>query len=213
MVTIQVNNQSISAPEDASLLTVCLDHDIYIPHLCHIPGLNPPQASCRLCWVEIEGLPAPVAACTVKVSEGLVVRTDTEPVRDLQRSGLRLLLSVHDINCKNCPANRRCPLQMLARHLKYGLKAGSLETYLKSPEIDQSHPRIDYYQNRCVLCGQCIHACAEDGRNPQLAFAQRGFNTVIRYFSLNPEADATCHECQACVTVCPVAALQFKNLP
>ena len=211
MVTLTVNDQTLSAPEGASLLAVCLEHDIYIPHLCHIPGLDPPQASCRLCWVEIAGQPAPVTACTVKISAGLKVHTDTEAVRDLQRSGLRLLLSVHDIACKECPANRRCPLQDLARYLKFPLKAKPLECYLKTPDIDRSHPCIDYYQNRCVLCGRCIRACDGGGQGPQLAFAKRGFATVIRYFNLNPAAAADCRACRACVSACPVAALRFRE--
>ena len=210
MVAIKVDDRPLNAPKGASLLTVCLNHDIYIPNLCHIPGLDPPQASCRLCWVEIEGHPQPLTACTVQVTEGLSVRTDTPPVRQLQRSGLRLLMSVHEIACKTCPANRRCPLQEMARQLKIPLKANPLETYLKSPDVDPSHPCIDYFQNRCVLCGQCIQACLDLGHSPRLAFAQRGFDTVIGYFSLTPDSDAECSECRRCVAACPVAALHMR---
>ena len=211
MVTLQVNGQPITAPEGQSLLSACLSHDIYIPNLCHIPGLEPPQASCRLCLVEVAGQPAPVTACTVKVTAGLRARTDTQQVRELQRSALRLLLSVHDIDCKNCPANRNCPLQDLSRHLKMALKAEPLETYLKEPAIDHSHPRVDYLQNRCVLCGRCIHTCGASGASPKLAFAQRGFDTVIRYFSLTPETNSACQGCHSCIDACPVAALQSRE--
>ncbi|MBW1802089.1 MAG: (2Fe-2S)-binding protein, partial [Deltaproteobacteria bacterium] len=98
-VTIRVDDRTIESREGVPLLQACLDNDIYIPNLCYLEGMDHPPASCRLCFVEIGDEEKPVLSCTVKVSEGMVVRTDTPRVRRLQRSALQLLLSVHHVDC------------------------------------------------------------------------------------------------------------------
>jgi len=72
-----------------------------------------------------------MSPCTVKVKDGMIVSTNTSPVRRLQRSGLRFLLSVHHVDCTNCQANRKCELQNRAKFLKVGLKSKNLEKILK----------------------------------------------------------------------------------
>ena len=97
-VTITVDEKPLEVEKDASLLQACLDNGIYVPNLCHLPGAATPQAACRLCFVEVAGMDYPVTACTVKVVDQMVVRTDTPAVRRLQKTGLRLLLSVHAVD-------------------------------------------------------------------------------------------------------------------
>jgi predicted molibdopterin-dependent oxidoreductase YjgC len=169
--------------------------------------MDHPPASCRLCFVEIESVDRPVPSCTVRISRDMVVRTDTPRVRQLQKSALQLLLSVHDVDCRNCPANRQCVLQDMAKFLKTALKSKHLDRYLKEIRIDQSHPQLDYYPNRCVLCGRCIYVCHKQQRHTELSFVRRGFNTVIGLFPHPPSLALSCDTCRACVAVCPVAAL------
>jgi predicted molibdopterin-dependent oxidoreductase YjgC len=85
---------------------------------------------------------------------------------------------VHRVVCKNCPAHRRCDLQRIAKFLKIGLTPGRLDRYRKEPEVDSTHPCLDYYPNRCVLCGRCVHVCRRQHRDAILTFAKRGFDTV-----------------------------------
>ena len=209
MTTISVDDRQIQVEEGAGLLGVCLAHGIYVPHLCWLADALPAPASCRLCFVEIDGRGGPVPACTVKVEPAMVVRTDTPQVRRLQRSALRLLLSVHRIACKSCPANRRCDLQRIAKFLKIGLNPGGVEPRLKQPEIDPLHPGLDYYPNRCVLCGKCVHVCRGRNRNAVLTFAGRGFETRIAAHPAKTVIPGPCEDCRACVEICPVAALQL----
>ena len=162
MPKILVDDREIEAAEGTTLLQTCLNNGIYIPNLCHIEGMKYPSSLCRMCFVEIEGVDKPVASCTVAVSENMVVKTDTPAVRRLQRSALRLLLSVHRIDCKNCPANKKCELQRMAKFLKVALKSKHLEQVLKDPDIIQEHPYLDYYPNRCVLCGKCFYVCRKE---------------------------------------------------
>jgi len=147
----------------------------------------------------------------VPVQAAMVVRTDTPAVRRLQRTALKLLLSVHDVDCRNCPANRKCTLQHLARFLKVGLKSKGLRHRLKEPPIDDRHPCLDYFPNRCVLCGRCVAVCRRASDRPELTFAKRGFDTVVSFFGRTDSARHDCATCRACIDTCPVAALALKD--
>jgi bidirectional [NiFe] hydrogenase diaphorase subunit len=210
-VTITVDERPLEVEEGSSLLQACLENGIYVPHLCYMEGALQPQASCRLCFVEVAGMDQPVAACTLKVADQMVVRTDTPDVRRLQKTGLRLLLSVHAVDCKNCPANKNCVLQDLAKFLKVGLKTKNLEQHLKEPAVDDTHPHLIYYPNRCVLCGKCLQVCRAANGSAMLAFAQRGFDTVISFYGDPGSASPACDTCSACIDICPVAALRPKR--
>jgi NADH dehydrogenase/NADH:ubiquinone oxidoreductase subunit G len=209
-VTLTVDGKALQAAAGNNLLEVCLDNGITVPNLCHLSGLEPPPAACRLCFVELEGTEAPVTSCTVPVSDGMVVHTNTDRVRRLQQSALRFLLSVHNVDCKNCHANRNCALQDLARFLKVGLKSRGLSTVLKEPDIDDNHPVIRHYPNRCVLCERCLRTCHDRHGHSPLALSGRGFDTVIRCFAEAPEDAQRCRSCTGCVDVCPVGALVLK---
>ena len=213
MVRLTVDNKEIEAEEGENLLQVCLDNGIYVPNLCHIKGLEKPSASCRLCFVEVEGEKGPLPSCTLEVREGMAIRTDSPPVRELQRTALRLLLSAHDVDCAHCPANKRCELQKLAKFLGTGLKPKDLEKCLKEMEVDQGHPYLAYYLNRCVLCGKCVHACRANNERPLLTFARRGIDTVISLYCGDHLSDLPCDKCHACVDVCPVSAIVLKKSP
>lgn len=210
MVKITVDNREIEAAEGMTLLEACLKNDIYIPNLCWMEGMQAPSASCRLCFVEIEGERGPTPSCTVPVREGMVVRTDTPDVRELQRSGLALLLSVHHVDCKNCHANRKCALQHLARFLKVSLKPKHLDHFLKPVEMDETHSCLVHFPNRCVLCGRCVHVCRERHGHPLISFAKRGFDTVISFQGIEGRPDAECESCGACAAACPVGALTTR---
>jgi len=209
MIKLVVDHKELEIEEGANLLEACLCHGIYVPNLCYLEGMEHPDASCRLCFVEIDGKPVP--ACTIRISSPMVVKTDTPAVRTLQRSALRLLLSVHEVDCARCPANKKCALQNIAKFLGIGLKPKGLEQFLKEPGLVEDHPFINYYANRCVLCGRCVRVCRTKEGLPQMNFAKRGFDTVISFYGVNKEAMTTCDDCRTCVGVCPVGAIIFKT--
>lgn len=207
-IKITVDNIVIEAVEGANLLQTCLDNDIYIPNLCYLEDMDTPSVSCRLCFVELEGINNPVSSCTVKIKEGMVIRTDTENVRTLQRTAFKLLLSTHLVDCRNCPANKVCEIQKLAGFLKVGLKNKDFENKLRDGDVDKTHPLIHYFPNRCVLCGRCVYVCQKNGHSI-LSFANRGLDTVISLYG--QEESLSCGSCKACIDVCPVKALLINE--
>jgi predicted molibdopterin-dependent oxidoreductase YjgC len=99
----------------------------------------------------------------------------------------------------------------LARVLKVNLKPGPLDKKLKEIEINDSHPFLNHYPNRCVLCGKCEYICRESNERQPLSLIKRGLDTMI---SLNWEEDlkaVRCARCFACVDICPVGAITAKN--
>jgi len=212
MAKFMVDNKTVEANEGITLLRVCLENDIYIPNLCWIQGMADTPVSCRLCFVEIEGEPQPVASCKIKVRDDMVVRTDTPAVRCLQKTAFQLLMSAHEINCKVCPANKKCELQKIARFLKTGLKSKHLEPYLKEVSASMPpHPCLDLHVNRCILCGRCIYTCIQKQGQSQLTFAKRGIDTIISFYGASDALSVTCSGCLACVAICPVGAITLKR--
>ncbi len=211
MINILVDDKEIEAREGTTLLQACLENDIYIPNLCYLQEMEHPHASCRMCFVEIEGEGEPVASCTIPVREGLVVRTDTPFVRRLQRSALRLLLSVHEVDCAHCPANKKCELQNMAKFLKVGLKPKGLDQFLTKPQVEEGHPVLNYYPKRCVLCGKCVFVSQKGPGKPFLTFAKRGFETVISFHGEEDSSRLPDETYMACVEVCPVGAITLKQ--
>jgi bidirectional [NiFe] hydrogenase diaphorase subunit len=209
-IKILVDNVEIEAEAGANLLRICLEHDIYVPNLCFLEQMTDPPASCRMCFVEIDGESAPVPSCTVKAKDDMVVRTDTDAVRQLQRTAFQFFMSVHEVECGTCPANKKCELQRIAKFLKVGLKPGPLGKSLKEPATDHAHPLIDYFPNRCVLCGKCIFVCKEKHGQSMMSFAKRGFDMIVSFYGQEGPPTGDCGECLACVEICPVRALVLK---
>jgi bidirectional [NiFe] hydrogenase diaphorase subunit len=211
MVTLTVDGQQIECHEQQNLLAACLQQGVYIPNLCFLEEMTDPPASCRLCFVEIEGERNPVAACRMQPKNGMIVKTDTDRVRRLQRSALRLLLSVHNVDCKNCPSNKRCDLQHLSKFLKVRLKPKRLEHLDRKITIDLEHPLFQFVPDRCILCGKCIYICQKRSPFALLTFAKRGLDTVVTCFEGKYSGNISCKNCRACVEICPVSAIFLRN--
>lgn len=210
-ISLTINGKRITAREGEKVLWAALDNGIYIPNLCGIREAEEPAASCRLCFVEIEGKKEPVTACTEPVREGLVVDTQGPKAKRLVRTALELLLASNEIDCAHCSKNKSCELQKIAAHLRIKLTAKQFRRLERKLPIDDSSPLFTYNPNKCVLCGRCVWMCRERLGIGAIGFAERGFKRVVTTFGGEPLARSKCDQCGQCVTVCPTGALVFKD--
>ena len=140
----------------------------------------------------------------------MIIKTNTEKVRQIRKSILELLLANHDRECTMCEKSGMCELQQYSE--EYGVK--SVDKYVpkkvKFP-IDDSSDSIVRDNNKCILCGACVRACDEHQGLQVLGFANRGSQTVIQPMAGKSLAESECVNCGQCVAVCPTGALTIKS--
>ena len=208
--TLRIDGRKIVAQPGMTILEAALAQEIYIPHLCHHPDLEP-VGVCRLCLVDVEGR-GQALACRTPVEEGLVIRTDTPAVEAARRITLELLIVNHHGECLSCAQNNHCELQRAAAHI--GVDQQRLKQYRRLPpshEIDDSNPFFSLDHDKCVLCGICVRTCDEIVGAHALDYALRGYRTRISTFGRKPIVESCCESCGECVVRCPVGALAPKQ--
>ncbi len=210
-VSLTIDGKKIKAREGEKVLWAALDNGIYIPNLCALREALEPPASCRLCFVEVEGKEQPVTACTEAVEQGMVVNTRGASALRLVRTAAELLLSSHPVDCAHCPSHGSCELQKIAAHLGIKLKSKRFRKLLRELPIDSSSPVFVYDPNKCVLCGRCVWVCRERLGIGVFGFARRGFERLVTTFGNELIAESGCRDCGECVVACPTGALSFKD--
>ncbi len=207
-VPVEIDGKTYMAREGRTILDVARENDIRVPTLCYHPKLKP-LGSCRMCIVEVEGTPTPVAACTTPVAKGMSVRTRSAALDRLRRETLKLIFLKHPMNCAACEINGSCQLQDLAH--EYDINHTDWHTYNIRPVEQESEeyatPLIRYHSRRCILCGRCVQACVEISEVGAINFKGRGASARIapveQAYNVKPE----CVSCGECMAVCPVNAL------
>jgi len=207
-IHLTLNGKPVQALQGQTILQVARNNGIQIPTLCYTAKLRP-LGSCRLCIVEVEGIPTPVAACTTQVTDGMVVATETLFLEKLRRETLKLILQKHPLNCPACEISGNCQLQDLVH--AYDIGHNDLHGYYMRPiEFEPepySTPLIKYHPQRCILCGRCIQACLEISEVGAINFKGRGAYARIAPVVPTSEFKPECISCGECMSVCPVNAL------
>jgi len=210
-ISLTIDHKEISCGEGKTILWAALENDIYIPNLCATRERIHPPASCRICFVEVEGENEPVTACTQTVKDNMVVNTQGENALRLARTSAELILANHPVDCGHCQKNRSCELQQIAKHLGIKLKPKRLRKTERNLAIDESCSLFTYDPNKCVLCGKCVRLCREKLGIGAIGFTKRGFKRMVSTFRDKPLAQSACNQCGECVRVCPVGALVFRH--
>ncbi len=204
VLNLTIDNKEISASKDATVLEAARENGIYIPTLCDNPKLKP-YGGCRLCLVEIKGLPRPVGACTTPIQEGMVVQTSTERIHKLRRTVVELLLSDHPNDCMVCVKAGDCLLQELA--YLYDLQNNRFYGEKRQYTQKDGNPFLERDMEKCILCRQCVRVCEEIAGVSAIEIAYRGFKAKV---CPSFEDDLNCEFCGQCVSVCPTGALSGK---
>ena len=210
LVNIIINGKSAQVPAHYTILEAAEEMGIFIPRLCFLKGINE-NSSCRLCVVEIKGLRTLKNSCTVKVTEGMEVLTNTKRVKNSVTETLKLIAANHRFDCWNCIREDNCELLDLLR--RYGIKntMGDSGNFVKKTRLINRSEAIRFDSSKCVLCGRCIAACEKLAGTKVLDFNQRGFVTFVGTALNHDIEDSGCIYCGKCIGVCPTGAIREKN--
>lgn len=204
MKNITINGLKLSAQDDITIIEAAKQNGISIPSLCYLENVHQ-FGSCRICVVEVEGAKTLVPSCMTKVTEGMVIHTNSTRVRRARKVLYELLLSDHSKDCLSCKRNQSCELQQLGK--KLGVEATRFEGKRSECAIDMS-VSITRDISKCVLCRRCVTVC-NDVQSVGIINAQhRGFDTVISPAMGLPLGNVNCTFCGQCTVVCPVGALK-----
>jgi NADH-quinone oxidoreductase subunit G len=211
-VTLTVDGKKVTAPAGTLLLEACKTVGIEVPSFCYYPNLSL-QGAFRMCLVKIEKMPKLQTACTTVVSEGMIVTTESEEVKQARKGMVELLLGNHPLDCPVCDAGGECELQDMT--FSYGAAESKFMEAKNHKDEQQWSPVVFFDRPRCILCYRCVRVCGEGMDVWALGVQNRGVSSII---APNQEDHLECEECGMCIDICPVGALtsgayRYKTRP
>jgi len=202
-VTITVDGREIAALEGEMLHDAARKGDVEIPVFCYEPKLGEPVGACRMCLVEIEGIPKLQTSCSTPVRDGMVVHTRTEQVKEAQSAVVEFLLVNHPLDCPVCDKGGECPLQDITQGWGPG-KSRVIDEKRHFPKPVELSPLVAIDRERCILCYRCVRFSQEIAEDAQLQLLERGDRTFVGTFDDRPYV-APFHG--NITDICPVGAL------
>ena len=205
MPKITVDGRSIDAKPGQMILQACLDAGMALPHYCYHPGLSIP-ASCRICLVEVEGLPKLVPSCQTPIRDGMVVHANSSKAIANQKQVMEYLLINHPLDCPVCDQAGECLLQDYS--YQYGRSQSRFEEdKVKNPKKDVGD-HVYLYADRCIMCTRCVRFTREVTGTAELFVEGRGHKEEIAIFPGRPLNNKLSLNV---VDLCPVGALLDKD--
>ena len=212
LVNITVDGKPVSAPSGTLLIEACKSVGIEVPSFCYYPNLSL-QGACRMCLVRVEKMPKLQTACTTGITEGMVVTTESDEIRQARKSMVEMLLGNHPLDCPVCDAGGECELQDMT--FSYGAAESKFIELKQHRDEQQWSPVVYFDRPRCILCYRCVRICGEGMDVWALGVDNRGaVSTIVP----NQEDHLECEECGMCIDICPVGALtsgayRYKTRP
>jgi NADH-quinone oxidoreductase subunit G len=206
LVKVTVDEREVQVPKGTGLVETALAAGVEIPVFCYEPRLGAPVGACRMCLVEVEGMPPkPQAACTMTAQDGMVVKTarTSKMAAEAQHATLEFILVNHPLDCPVCDKGGECPLQDLTFRYGPGNTRMSFEKLTFEKPIPIS-PTISLDRERCILCYRCTRFSETVSEDMQLIAANRGAMSVITTFEDLPYTGAFTGNV---TELCPVGAL------
>jgi len=212
-MNITLNNVKVSAKEGMTILEVARENGVNIPTLCHLDLADIKMVnqvgSCRVCMVEIEGRANLMPACTAKVWDGMVVKTNSPKAINARRTVVELFLSNHPKDCLVCERNRHCELQDLAAELN--IRENRFEGKMANHEKDTSSNSLIRDPEKCVMCRRCETMCNDVQTVGVYSAINRSLEATVSTAFECPIMESCCTFCGQCVSVCPTGALTQKS--
>lgn len=206
-VALTLDGQALQAAQGATVLEAALAAGVDIPRLCFDPRLKPVGA-CRLCVVEVDGRPGLLPACTTEVSDGMVVRSESDELASMRRSVLELILGNHRVSCPTCDKNGDCALMEYAyRYRADQFAFGAYQPPAAVPNFSTGNEAIAFDPQLCISCGRCVRICDEVVMASALTFTRRASQVAVTTpfeMALN---ETSCVLCGLCISTCPTGAM------
>jgi NADH-quinone oxidoreductase subunit G len=205
-ITFTIDGREVQVPENTMLVDAAKHGDVEIPVFCYEPKLGHPVGACRMCLVEIEGIPKLQTGCSTPVKDGMVVYTETERVKTAQQSVVEFLLINHPLDCPVCDKGGECPLQ----DITFGWGGGisrfiePKRHFVKPLELS---PLIAIDRERCILCYRCVRFSQEVAEDYQLVLLERGAHSYVSTFDGHPYVAPFSGNI---IELCPVGALTSR---
>jgi len=231
-ITVTIDGKAVKVSPGTTVLEAARTAGIHIPTLCHHDdlcsealysqtsesdrpkheesGMLPTPSSCRLCLVEVEGLPKLHASCALPIHNAMSVRTTSSAIRHARRDILELMMSEHYGDCFACSRNGTCELQQLCAD--YGVTSERFGRP-REPQFPMaaSGNIIVRDMNKCILCRRCVRMCALYQGVYALTTEGRGDHSRISTFMGREMKDAACINCGQCINRCPTGALSERD--
>lgn len=208
MMKVEINSRPVQAEDGETILSAARRAGIQIPTLCHIEGL-PPTGACRMCVVEVEGLPKLISSCSYPVAEGMKIRTHSPRAIRARKTIVELLLANHPDDCLYCSRNGSCELQRMAEEL--GVRQRHYRGRKNAHKMDVSSPSIVRDPDKCILCGKCVRVCEEIQTVAAVDFIGRGSKTRVGTTFDQGLNLSSCINCGQCIMACPTGALSTPS--
>jgi len=206
-IRITLNGNEVCGRRGQTILEVARENGVDVPTLCHHPRISNTGA-CRICLVRVNGS-ALKTACTEPAADRMTVVTEDAELADIRSSILGMLLSEGNHNCLYCDANGACRFQDLCH--RYGLEEPRQEFAKRVRTVDvESSKALRRNEERCILCGRCVKACAEVQVMGVWDFSGRGDRTCLAADTGVPIGESTCVMCGTCAQLCPTGALTLQ---
>ncbi len=204
MLKVKVNDTDLEVEEGLTVLQACEQAGAEIPRFCYHEKLSI-AGNCRMCLVEIEKSPKPVASCAMPVTNGMNIKTNTEFVEKARKGVMEFLLANHPLDCPVCDQGGECDLQ--DQSMFYGVDKSRYKENKRSVPEKYMGPLIKTQMTRCIHCTRCIRFATEVAGVPELGAIGRGEDMQIStYLEKSMESELSANV----IDLCPVGALTSK---